>query len=125
MTGGFGKHFNESQWPHANLVVQRLLQAGVKAADLLAALFTANTVEDAFWVGRFAVSVGVSELVVVTSDFHVERCKTLFELCERPENVRFVGAPHGLDEREHRDACEHERRALEEIRAHGVTLPWS
>src|SRR5439155_26294774 len=46
VTGGYGKHFNTTDQPHAVYVVRFLLAGGVSAGDLVQVRDSSNTVDD-------------------------------------------------------------------------------
>ena len=95
-TGGFGEHFNTTQMPHAEYLRQRLLQKGVKNEDFLPHIISSNTYEDIHKLKEVINCMPIDLLIVVTSDFHVERVRMLYEMFIRHENVIFIPATSAL-----------------------------
>lgn len=82
-TGGFGEHFNTTAIPHRELVHSHLAKLGFQfsvgsAEDLL----SSNTVEDVQMIVAFAASRGRDHYAVVTSEFHLARCRYIFDCLE-------------------------------------------
>lgn len=120
-TGGWGPHFNTTDRPHGFYIRQYLIAHDVPDSDILPCVESANTVEDAA-LCRFAVAqYGLTELVVVTSDFHIPRAQYLFEREFSDKALSFSGARTALSEDELQVRREHETRALARLRAqHGT-----
>ena len=90
-TGGFGDHFNRSARPHHEWLARALAQRGLPTRRLLPGVASSHTGEDAAMV---ADAVGaVAPLVVVTSDFHVERARWHFRAALPGRPIEFRGAP--------------------------------
>jgi hypothetical protein len=92
-TGGFGSHFNTSTIPHRELLHRYLLQQGAvinpgAPNDLL----SSNTVEDAAMILEFSSSRGSGRCGIVTSRFHLPRCRYIFECLTTPGVVEFFTA---------------------------------
>lgn len=120
-TGGFGDHFNVSDVPHRALVHEYLLDRGASievgaATDLL----SSNTVEDVQMILAFAKERACSDYGVVTSGFHVARCRYIFECLDPTNVVDFFTAEDPLD----LDAqtVRHEATALARLVAQGGVL---
>lgn len=96
-TGSFGLHFNRSRRPHGALIanqIRQLLESDheIDASVLLHSNST-NTVEDVFAVRKHAVDLGVSEIVLVSSDFHEARVEFLANRVLSDYRWSFVSAP--------------------------------
>ncbi len=78
-TGGHGPHFNQSPWPHHQLLSEALVAGGVDPARILPGVPSTNTVEDARGACERARELAFDQLLVVTSDFHGKRASILFE----------------------------------------------
>ncbi len=111
-TGGFGAHFNRSPEPHAHLTRRWLLAHGVPERDVLEPVLSRFTLEDASLSQPVVEHYGVRHLKVVTSDFHLERAKRLFERVFSCYTLTFSGSRTRLSRRELGRLLEHEREAL-------------
>ena len=122
VTGGFGLHFNTSPRPHAFYLKQALLKAGVGPADILPLVESRHSVEDATlskWIIDACKPVNVT---IVTSDFHFERAKLIFEAVYAPFNqFTFVAASSDhIDTSLIAPLVRHEQVAVQELRDYGV-----
>jgi len=77
-TGGWGKHFNTTDKPHAYYVKQELMERGVPESAFLPCAESSNTIEDASLSRPILDAYPYAELIVVTSDFHAARARFLF-----------------------------------------------
>jgi len=122
VTGGYGQHFNTSDEPHAHHVTRFLLEGGVAAADMTQIADSSNTVDDARLsmpvVERFDVRV----LCVITSDFHQERAGLIFGVFYPHHALEVIGEPTELSPEQRQRACEHETRAIQQLRAQGGVI---
>lgn len=114
-TGGFGEHFNKSAQPHAYHAKRFLMSKGVRACDFLEYVPSSNTVED------FRKSKSVIErerpdtLLIVTSDFHVERTRILHDIIINYPSTLFISARSSLTEIELAPLIDHEKKAVQEL----------
>jgi uncharacterized SAM-binding protein YcdF (DUF218 family) len=120
-TGGFGSHFNTSTIPHRELVHRHLLQQGAlidpgTPDDLL----SSNTVEDVVMIQQISIPRGQEKYGIVTSKFHMARCRYIFECLAGAIDVDFYSAddPSNLDP----DIIRHEALALAQLQAQGGVL---
>lgn len=122
LTGGFGLHFNTSPQSHAFYLKQVLLEAGIAPADILPLVESRHSVEDATLSKWIIESHKPAHLTIVTSDFHVERAKLIFEAVYAPfRQFTFVGASSAhLDPSLIAPLVRHEKVALQDLRDHGV-----
>lgn len=111
-TGGWGHHFNLTTQPHATYTRAYLETLGVPPDAFVEAAESANTVEDAKLCRPIVERHGFRRLILVTSDFHLDRARFLFtrEFPELP--IEFVGSTTHLPPDDLRPLIEHERRAL-------------
>ena len=85
VTGGHGDNFNRAPLPHRAYANAALLARGVPLENLEPDGFlSANTVEDVMMITRFAAERGLTRFGVVTSSFHLERCRLIFG-CVAPD----------------------------------------
>lgn len=115
LTGGFGEHFNRTEHPHTTYLRAYLLDERAVPPDaILACVASANTLEDARGVRSVCAEGWARKLIVVTSDFHAERARLLFER-EFGEAIEVRGVPTNLDAGELERLRRHERQAIERL----------
>lgn len=79
VTGGFGAHFNTTDKPHAHYLKEWLLAHGVEPQAFLPFAESRNTLEDASLSKPVALASGARLAVIVTSDYHLERARFVFQ----------------------------------------------
>ena len=79
LTGGYGGHFNTTERPHAFYLKQYLVEHGIPENDILEFVESSNTLEDASLLKPIIIRYAIAFVVVITSDFHVERARYIFE----------------------------------------------
>lgn len=114
-TGGFGQHFNTTSLPHAQYAADYLKRRGVPADDILEYVISSNTVEDALKAKPVVQHYQPQNLVIITSDFHIERASILFSRHLPDHNLIFVEAPSTLDENTLQKLREHEQNAIKKL----------
>ncbi len=117
LTGGFGVHFNTTGRPHFEYVAEFLHNRGVPKAAILGSILTSNTIDDAqssaTFLSKFA---GPLQLKVVTSDFHLARCRLLFEHAfPKDTKVEMIPAPSMLASAKLCEALRHEAEAIAKL----------
>ena len=112
-TGGFGAHFNETEHAHADYVKAYLKELGVHDTQFLPIAESRFTLEDALLTKPILQRADISEVVLITSSFHMKRAKYIFNrLC--PELfLECVEAPTPVCEHELEKLLAHEVRALQ------------
>lgn len=113
LTGGFGEHFNHTKKPHAFYAKNYLLEKGVKDRDILEFAESSNTVEDAEMSKAILDEYEVEEVILVTSDFHLERVRYIFDKILEGYKLSYLGSETHKSEEELEVLREHERKALE------------
>jgi uncharacterized SAM-binding protein YcdF (DUF218 family) len=120
LTGGYGAHFNTTGRPHADYLKRWLVEHGVPASAFLPFAESRNTLEDAALARPIVVAAGAREAIVVTSDYHLERARFVFEREFAPTGVALRFVATATDERDCRlDLAAlraHEREALTRLR---------
>lgn len=79
LTGGIGPHFNQTDKPYAYYAKKYLLNRGVCESDIMDLVLSIDTVEDAKLSKIIVDNYNVSKVIVLTSDFHMERVKYIFD----------------------------------------------
>lgn len=117
-TGGYGSHFNKTARPHRDYVNEELINLGIPITAIENSGFlSANTVEDAILIKDFISRYSISEVTVVTSAFHIDRCRVIFE-CVMPD-CRFAFLAARNPSRMDSSTSSHERTAIAAIEAQG------
>lgn len=121
LTGGYGAHFNTTSQPHAAYLRRYLVKRGVSSQAIVEFAESTNTLQDASLSKPIVLKYGAPEFVVVTSDYHLDRARYVFEreFADAGVHIEFsVSQTDGA-------ACEfdleaqkkHEQEALERLRA--------
>lgn len=95
LTGGFGKHFNRSSKPHAAYLKEYLLGQGIQPNAILGLALSSNTIEDATQTMEIVLKHKISKILVITSDFHIDRASYIFRQIfdSTAIDIDFLGAP--------------------------------
>ena len=121
LTGGFGEHFNTSDRPHAEYLQRRLVALGVPETSFLPFALSLNTLEDASMSKPITVESGARSGIVVTSDYHLERARFVFEreYAEVAFELSFVSTitDESRKELDYEALKAHEKRALQRLKA--------
>lgn len=75
-TGAYGEGFNRSSTPHGRLMAEAIAAGGISMSRCAGVTNSSNTVEDA--VACAAYASRYDRFVIITSAFHLERAKYLF-----------------------------------------------
>ena len=122
LTGGWGKHFNISDNPHAFYGKKYLINNGVPESAFLDFALSENTVDDALKIKSILKDFDQKKinLSIVTSDYHIERVKLIFNEILKGYHLEYLGAQCELTDKELNHLEEHEKRAVEEIKQNGL-----
>jgi uncharacterized SAM-binding protein YcdF (DUF218 family) len=120
LTGGYGAHFNTTDQPHAAYLKHYLVKRGIPSQEIVEFAESTNTLQDASFSKPIVLKYGVSEIVVVTSDYHIDRARYVFEREFADTGVRIKFLVSHTDEA----TCEfdletqkkHEQQALAKLR---------
>ena len=121
LTGGFGKHFNTTKQAHHVYLRKYLLDKGLAPGVILGSVLSTNTLEDASLSKPIIMKHHVKDILVVSSDFHYERARYIFEAEYSDMDIRISFSLADTDE----SACgfdlqsqtTHEKEALENLKA--------
>lgn len=111
-TGGFGKHFNNTNLPHAQYSKDYLISKGADENDFLPFILSSNTYEDLEMAKPVVEKENPDLLIVITSDFHIERVKLLYDRIIGYSKIIFISAMSTLSEEELQPIILHEKNAL-------------
>jgi uncharacterized SAM-binding protein YcdF (DUF218 family) len=79
LTGGYGSHFNTTNRPHAAYLKKYLTSRGIPDQHFVEFAESSNTFEDAALSKPIALKYGANTVLVITSDFHLDRARYIFE----------------------------------------------
>ncbi|MCF7792004.1 MAG: YdcF family protein [Victivallales bacterium] len=79
LTGGYGEHFNRTSKPHAYYTKKYLISENIPEEKILEFAESSNTIADVKLSKQIIEKYNPEIIVVVTSDFHHDRVKWLFE----------------------------------------------
>jgi uncharacterized SAM-binding protein YcdF (DUF218 family) len=117
LTGGYGNHFNTTEKPHAYYAKHYLISRQIPEQDILPEFVeSSNTLEDARLSYPVVKRYGVKHVIVVTSDFHLDRAKYIFQQTFRDINLSFSGSHTDLPQQELVALRQHEQEALRKLR---------
>jgi len=120
LTGGYGAHFNTTHQPHAAYLKRYLTARGIPRNDIVEFAESSNTIEDASLSKPIVHRYAVRHILVITSDYHQDRARYVFEKEFANTEVRIEFSIAQTDE----TVCEldlealkrHEREALERLK---------
>jgi len=115
-TGGCGEHFNRTDIPHAQYSKNYLISKGVNEKDFLPFILSSNTYEDLEISKPIIEKENPDLLIIITSDFHMERVKLLCEKLLDYTAVLFVPAKSSLTPAELESYIQHEKLAIRKIK---------
>ena len=119
-TGGWGEHFNISKCSHATFAKQYLIEKGILEEDFLDFALSGNTVDDAVKIKPIISKLEKSKLTIITSDYHLNRVKIIFNKILENYTMNFIGADSNLDREEHNALMQHEKKAINSILQNGL-----
>ncbi|MEI6142651.1 MAG: YdcF family protein [Mariniphaga sp.] len=120
-TGGFGDHFNPTNIPHANYAIDYLMNRGIDKGYFMEIALSSNSVEDAVKAKQVLVnSYSNYSLKIITSDFHLERVKLIFDHILTGFPKEYHGVTHQKPMEEKERLIQHEKKAIDEIRKNGI-----
>ncbi|HEY3341669.1 MAG TPA: YdcF family protein [Anaerolineae bacterium] len=109
--------------PRTAEVLEYLRAHGI-AASLLAPLIDShNTAEDAFLTEPLVQLYGIERLLLVTSDYHLQRARYIYERVFPALQIEPYGAQHRAAEQELHTLRQHEAEALQALQRTGLYRP--
>ena len=119
-TGGWGAQFNTTKIAHAFYAQEYLLKRGILKPDLLKPTLSSNTVDDAVKLKEVLENLKKCDLILITSDFHMERVKLIFNEILKKYTISFVEAKNTLNVDELQMYENHEKKAIQGILESGL-----
>ncbi len=119
-TGGWGKQFNISTKPHGFYAKEYLIGKGLTEKDFLEIALSSNTVDDAVKINPILSNLKNFNLTVITSDYHLNRVKLIFNEILEAYNMGFIGVDSGLKKEKYKLLLKHENTAIQQILENGL-----
>ena len=119
-TGGWGEHFNISKNSHATFAKQYLIEKGILEEDFLDFALSGNTVDDAVKIKPIISTLEKSKLTIITSDYHLNRVKIIFNKILENYTMDFIGVESNLGQKEYNTLMQHEKNAINSIIQNGL-----
>lgn len=119
-TGGWGDHFNTSKKPHAEHCKAYLIENGILESAFLDFALSSNTVDDAVKIKPIVEALKDASLKIITSDYHLERVKLIFNEILKPFQLEFFGVKSNLPNSVYNKLVAHEKKAVKSILANGL-----
>jgi uncharacterized SAM-binding protein YcdF (DUF218 family) len=124
LTGCKVEHFNKAPESHAFYLKKHLIESGIPEVVILGLAESANTIEDASKSREIVVKYGIKKIIIVTTDFHVDRTRFIFSEIFRGLNVNIEYK--GVETRQEDTKLDldslkaHEKWALERLKKGGI-----
>ena len=93
---------------------------GVLENDFLESALSENTVDDAMKVKASLSRFSEASLSIISSDYHLERVKLIFNEVLEAFKLNYIGVKSDLEEKQLRQLLAHERKAIEQILKNGL-----
>jgi vancomycin permeability regulator SanA len=119
-TGGFGSHFNTSPIAHANYLQRFLIENGVPSTAFLSLALSSNTVEDATFSKSILSKLNYKNLLIITSNYHLDRVKFIFSEVLSGFDLNYIGVNHHSIDDILKPLIQHEKQALDELHVNGL-----
>ncbi|MEW6989126.1 YdcF family protein [Colwelliaceae bacterium 6441] len=111
-TGGFGQHFNLTSTPHGHYLQKYLMQCGIPPASFLDVALSAFTLEDATLALPILEKNAINRVVLVTSDFHMERAKLIFNHVMPDIEFEYAESETLVSKHAYQTLIQHEKNAI-------------
>lgn len=94
LTGGYGPHFNTTERPHAAYLKDYLVKRGVPEQAIAEFAESVNTLQDASLSKLIVLKYNVPEILVITSDYHLDRARYVFgrEFTDTGVQIEFLAS---------------------------------
>jgi uncharacterized SAM-binding protein YcdF (DUF218 family) len=119
-TGGWGDHFNVSKESHATYAKQYLIENGLLEEDFLDFALSGHTVEDAVKIKPIVSKLKDVKLTIITSDYHLNRVKLIFNEILEDYIMDFIGVESKLEQAAYNALIQHEEKAIHAILKNGL-----
>ena len=119
-TGGQGDHFNITDKPHTYYAQNFLSLKGINPDRFLPGIPSKNTIEDFTLSKNTIEEINPDLLIIITSEFHMERVQLISETLIPSLNKFFVSVASSLMDSELKPLIEHEKIAVNFLKENGV-----
>ena len=119
-TGGWGEHFNTSENPHALFAKKYLIENGISENDFLDFALSSNTVDDAVKIKPIISKLKYPNLMVITSDYHIDRVKLIFSEILDKYKITYIAVESNFNKDDFDALVQHEKNAIETIIKNGL-----
>ena len=119
-TGGKGEHFNNTSKPHYYYAQEFLILKGIPKERFLKGIASTNTVQDFSMSKSFLEKYNPDLLIIITSEFHIERVKLIAEKIIPKIKKFYASVASSLTEEELKPLKEHEKNAVYFLKEHGI-----
>lgn len=119
LTGGIGAHFNQTSKPYAYYAKKYLLNRGVHESAIMDLVLSVDTVEDAKLSKKIVDNYNVTNIIIVTSDFHMERVKYIFDKVYSNFSIQYEESEYVGSEENLASLVKVEKRELELLKSEG------
>ena len=116
LTGGYGEHFNRTDKPHAFYTKKYLISKEIPEERILEFVESSNTIADVKLSKPVIEKYNPKNIIVVTSDFHHDRVKWLFEKEIQNKEIILSCSKTELCEQELNQIKAHEIMALNKLK---------
>lgn len=122
-TGAFGTNFNPTDTPHGVYLTRYLIDNGIKRERILPYTNSSYTLEDAICARRIIARKNPESLIVVTSDFHLERVKFIFYRVFTGVDIEFHAATSPVSTEKMREMQCSEKKKLANLKKDWIEIP--
>lgn len=119
-TGGWGNHFNTSEFSHAFFAKNYLVKNGIPEEAFLDFALSSNTVDDAVKVKAIIQNLKALNLVIITSDYHIERVKLIFDEILSIYPIEYIRVKSNFSNQKLDILVQHEKLAIKAIKENGL-----
>jgi len=112
-TGGYGDHFNTTKRAHGYYMQEYLTAKGVPSSSFLDIALSSYTLEDAKLAKPIIESNAMRRVILVTSDYHMERARYVFSRVLPDIQFHYVEAKTAVSDVEYLKLLEHEKNAIQ------------
>jgi len=116
-TGGFGEQFNSTHIPHGQYLQEYLISKGVPPSSFIEIALSSFTLQDATLSKPILEQHSITRCILVTSDFHMERAKLVFNQVLPHLDFEYSEAETLVSEEELQKLIKHEMKAIEREKA--------
>jgi uncharacterized SAM-binding protein YcdF (DUF218 family) len=111
-TGGFGQHFNTTDVPHGKYVQNYLISKGVLKSSFIGIALSSFTIEDATLSKLILEKNSIMQVVLVTSDYHMNRARLVFSQIQPSIKFTYSEAKILMDSNSYKKLQQHEQKAI-------------